>query len=257
LVLADNATISTSGDEYWASSTTPLNTITNGATVYREPIFNGTRQYIPMFQSSSFPTPSASGDAVTLGYFQSTPGFDKDLWIDQQIAQRTPLGESMPIWAMSAIHSISTNVAYYLPIWVPQSATSTGVQFFLGINGNYTAAGTNEIALYTYASGTLTKVATTGNVANLWSQGSSTWTAVPWTSTYALVTGWYWVGYVMNAQSVTTLPNPTAATVYNGGQIGNSGKYRYGQVPLQSSLPATQAVSGLQNNSYPAFMYLY
>jgi len=85
-------------------------------------------------------------------------------------------------------------VGYYLPV----GATISGVKFFQGVQGNYTADNYNGVALFSYSGGTITLVASSTNDGNIWKGTSNTWQTKAFSSTYVAAAGMYFIGMLYN-----------------------------------------------------------
>lgn len=96
-----------------------------------------------------------------------------------------------------------TLIAIYLE--TPQ--TITGVKWYQGTLGSYTANNENRVGLYTVSGGTLTLVASCANDGNLWQTvASNTFGAKAFSSTYAASPGLYYIGLLYSNSAVTTAP---------------------------------------------------
>lgn len=89
---------------------------------------------------------------------------------------------------------------------VYESATVTGVKFLQRTQGNYVADNENSVSLFSYSSGTLTRIAVSANDGNIFKGAAGTWQTVPFTSTVNITPGVYYVGVLWNAVSTTTIP---------------------------------------------------
>jgi hypothetical protein len=158
------------------------------------------------------------------------------------------------VWKNYQVTTTSTmvdNIARYFAIWIPVATTLTGVRWWQATSGNYTADQENSISLYTYSGGTLTEVATTGNVAALWSGTANTLGQQAFTSTYAASAGLHFIAFLYNNSAQVTAPTVgSSGTMTNAGLISiglsNSAKL-VGTISGQNTLPSSQALSGVTN----------
>jgi hypothetical protein len=105
----------------------------------------------------------------------------------------------------SVNNNLGNSQALLQSIWLPQAQTLTGAAFVTTIAGNYTSNNFNGVALYTYSSGVLTRVAVSGNSDNT-AFTSTGFHKVPFTSTYSASPGLYYVGLLFCEASQITAP---------------------------------------------------
>lgn len=170
-----------------------------------------------------------------------------------------PVGCTIQTIPSGATNALADNQARYVAVWLDSATTLTGVALYQSVAGVYTADQTNQVGLYTYSGGTMTRVASSTNNGNLWK--SSGLIKEPFSSTYAAAAGLYFVGMVYNQSAQTTAPvmfvcpypnNTTAMTL----DFSNSAK-THGTVSTQNSLPSTQASSGTTANNNKVWVALY
>jgi len=145
---------------------------------------------------------------------------------------------------------LTNQLISFIGVYLNTSQTLTGVKWWQGTLGNYTANNENRVGLYSYSGGTLTLVASSTNDGTLWStSASSTLGSKAFSSTYGASAGLYFVAIlycrsaVVTAPAIGICPNITNATI-QALDFTNSAKiwaYKTGV----TSLPATQAMSGL------------
>ena len=198
-----------------------------------------------MFQSSSFPTPTASGDAVTLGYLNGQ-------WDFQTIPIMQALGSSLKASTFSPYvaldkGSISSGDAAYSAVFLPSAQSLTGISIYLTTQGSYTGNGFNGVALYSYSSGTLTQVAISANTTNVWASSVGL-IKIPFTSTYNASAGVYFIGVLWNASATTTTPQLSYTTIadayYATADFSNSAKM-FGHVASTTTFPSSIAMSSI------------
>lgn len=168
-----------------------------------------------------------------------------------------PVGYSF--WNCNQNQSIVAARAVYFAVWIPKDMTITGVKWYQGQQGAYTASDTNEINLYTFSGGTLTKVAGTGNDGNLWKSASGTFVTYAFTGTYAATAGLHFIGMIWNRSAVTTVPIITGlnTTIGSGMDFTNSSKF-IALLNTQTALAATtQAMSALTTSTQGFYVALY
>jgi hypothetical protein len=148
-------------------------------------------------------------------------------------------------------------VAVYLPI--PQ--TVSGVKWYQGSQGVYTANNYNGVGLYSYSGGTMTLVASSTDDGNIWKAASNTVTSKAFSSTYAAAAGIYFIGALWCRSAVTTAPSiygaASTATLAAGAiDFTNSAKL-YSTKAAGTSLPATRLQSATTGTNSQLFFALY
>lgn len=204
--------------------------------------------------AGSYTTPSGGGSSA------ATYNSDIQAYRAMGSAYRAePVGCTIQTIPSGATSGLSDNQARYVAVWLDSATTLTGIALYQSVAGVYTADQTNQVGLYTYSGGTMTKVAESTNNGNLWK--SSGLIKEPFSSTYAAAAGLYFVGMVYNQSGQTTAPvmfvcpypNNTAAMTLD---FTNSAK-THGTVATQNALPATQASSGTTANNNKIWVALY
>jgi hypothetical protein len=153
------------------------------------------------------------------------------------------------------------NRCYFQAVWLPEDATITGVSWIQSIPGNYTADGYNGVGLYTYSGGTLTLVASSTNDGNIWKPSIGAWGKKDFSTPYVATAGLYFIGALYCQSAQTTAPNlAVASAAIQAGQMTqdftNSAKLS-GFLNSQTSLPSSQASSGLGADPAPKLFALY
>ena len=147
-------------------------------------------------------------------------------------------------------------IAYYLP----KAVTVTGVKWYQGTQGNYTANNYNGVGLYTYSGGTLTRVASSTDDGNIWKATSSTWSSKAFSATYSASKGIYFIGLLYCSSAQTTAPTVGVSTTYQAAaqifDFTNSAKIT-SYIIAQTSFPSSQAMSGLTNDTISFSVQLY
>lgn len=135
-------------------------------------------------------------------------------------------------------------------IVIPEASTITGVMWIQNTQGNYTADNYNGVGLYSYSSGTLTLQASSTNDGNIWKATAISLATKAFTTPYVATAGVYFIGALYNNSAQTTAPAfaGQSSNLFAGAvaslDFTNSAKIR-GTVSAQTSLPATQAMSGV------------
>lgn len=162
---------------------------------------------------------------------------------------------------ITVANALVDGAIYFVAVYLPSAATLTGVKFYQSVQGSYTADNNNYIGLYTYSAGTLTQVAVSTNNGNLWKGSAATVIAEPFSSTYAAAAGLYFVGFIYNSSAQTTAPTIGCKTnalnnAVSASDFSNSAKL-VGNVVSQTSLPSTQAMSGVATDLKRFWVALY
>jgi hypothetical protein len=148
----------------------------------------------------------------------------------------------------------------FCAVYVPIATTMTGVKWFQGAQGDYTADNYNGLGLYTYSGGTITLVASSTNDGNIWKGTSNTWQSKAFSATYLASAGVYFIGALYNSSAQVTAPSiGSSATMLNATvttqDFTNSAKLV--SSVAGASLPATQAMSGTTNVNINYGFWLY
>lgn len=147
-----------------------------------------------------------------------------------------------------------------VPFYLTQATTLTGVKIVCPTAGNYTGNNYNGVGLYTYSGGTLTLVASTTNDANFWKPTANTLTAKPFSATYSASVGLHYLGLLYSSSAQTTAPSLPVVNIFTSPygtlDFTNSAKI-YGSINSQTSLPASQLMSGVAvfTSGYAMFVY--
>lgn len=145
-------------------------------------------------------------------------------------------------------NALVDGVAYYAAVYISKATTITGLKWYQSIQGNYTADNNNYVALYSYSGGTMTQVAISTNDGDIWKVASNTFGSAAFTTPFAASPGVYFIGALWNASATVTAPligqyaNSINAAIQSY-DFTNSAKV-YSTVSAQTTLPATQAMSG-------------
>ena len=181
---------------------------------------------------------ATSIEDVTMKAYQALGSAIKAQTVGQSIARITSIGV------------LTNQLISFVAVYLNTSQTLTGVKWWQGTLGNYTANNENRIGLYSYSGGTLTLVASSTNDGTLWSTaGSATLGSKAFSGTYAAAAGLYFVAFLYCRSAVVTAPAlGLCANIQNANiqalDFTNSAKiwaYKTGV----TALPATQAMSGL------------
>lgn len=158
--------------------------------------------------------------------------------------------------------ALADNQARFVPVWIPQDATVTGVKWFQGTQGNYTADFYNGVALYSYSAGNLTLVDTTDNDGNIWKATGNAWASKAFHTTHAITAGLYFIAYMYNSSAVVSGPTIGGTAAYQANayvtvDFTNSAKWY--SLLTASAMPApTQAMSGLTSTTAnPHYFIVY
>ena len=172
------------------------------------------------------------------------------------------------LMANTTISSISTTVAMAtgqfraIAVYVPVGATITGVRWWQGVQGAFTASGENRFALFSYSGGTLTRIAQTINSDLVWETAvTNGWTSFAFDSPVVISAGLYYVAALFNGgatvPTVGIVPNSFNASV-NIGDFTNSAKLSL-LLASQTTMPVSVSMSGagvtVVNNNWAFYLY--
>lgn len=181
---------------------------------------------------------ATSIEDTTIKAYQALGSTIKAQTVGQSIARITSIGV------------LTNQLISFVAVYLNTSQTLTGVKWWQGALGSYTANNENRVGLYSYSGGTLTLVASSTNDGNLWqTAASASMGSKAFSSTYAAAAGLYYVAFLYCRSAAVTVPQiGLCANIQNANiqalDFTNSAKiwaYKTGV----TALPATQAMSGL------------
>lgn len=106
--------------------------------------------------------------------------------------------------------ALSDKSLWLSAIWLEEGMTANGVKWFSVFTGDPSANANNNVALYSYSAGTLTRVAVSNNDNNLWVVPNDTYGTKAFSSSYEVPTsGVYFIGVLFNG---SIAQNPTIGT---------------------------------------------
>ncbi len=148
---------------------------------------------------------------------------------------------------VSATFTMTSQRVYFQATYIYQPMAINGVYWYQVVNGAFTATNNNKVGLYSYASNSLTLVASSANDNNLWQQGAAAWNSKAFSAQYNAAKGLYFIGYIYSGgATVPTLGGQVSVSgnnVYLGGTAGNK---HFGFIGSLTDLPAgPQAMSGI------------
>ena len=167
-----------------------------------------------------------------------------------------------PVFYSQGAAAFLTNGAVrFVPYYLPQSQTITGVKFYQANTANYVGNNYNGVGLYSYSGGTLTLVASSTNASNFWINTINTWVTKPFSSTYSASAGIYYIGMMYSFSSQTTAPQTIGGSTVNNNfatfDLTNSAKIAGVSATGQTSLPSTISMSNINNTTNVPLIYLY
>jgi len=172
-----------------------------------------------------------------------------------------PLTMPQGITSITTNSSLSATSARFVIIYIPLSATITGVKWYHVTQGVYTANNYNGVGLYTYSAGNLTLVASSTNDGDIWKAAANTWQTKAFTSPYVATAGIHVISALYCSSAQTTAPsigsaqNSTNAAIMTN-DFTNSAKIS-ASLGSQNSLPASTAMSSLTANNTNLAFWLY
>jgi hypothetical protein len=165
------------------------------------------------------------------------------------------------IEAITTSQALTNAAVQFNPIYIPTPSIITGVKFYQSVQGVYTADVSNVVGLYTISAGTLTRVAISTDNGNLWKTAANTWGSQAFNAIYSANAGLHYVAFLYHNSAQTTAPTiGGVASILNGGvmtvDFANSSRF-YGVLTSQTTLPTSQAMSGLLNENNLRWVALY
>lgn len=213
-------------------------------------------------QNNSTTNTQSPGDAstkvATTAFVNANPG-DQTLLMMQAIGSAVK-AQSFDFLLCSSTWSLVNQRIFYMPVWLNKTQTITGICWYQQANGSYTPNNTNGAAVYSYSDGTLTQVATTGNVANIW-QGGTGIRKQAFSGGAITMNGGqlYYIGFLLCYSAVSSSPvfaglgEPFSAWVSDA----TNSAVLWGKVDGTTSIPGSQAMSGVSNWQIPMWVGLY
>lgn len=146
-------------------------------------------------------------------------------------------------------------------IYLESAQTITGVKWYQGVQGNYTADNYNGVGLYTYSGGTLTLVASSTNDGDIWKAAANGVREKDFSSAYPASPGLYYVGFMWCRSAVVNIPTFGVVAFLtnsgvNSGDFTNSAKLEGFNSP-NTSLPASIAMSSITAGAGYIWLALY
>lgn len=169
----------------------------------------------------------------------------------------------LPVFYSVGAAAVLTNGAVrFVPYYLANAATITGVKFYQANTASYTGNNYNGVGLYSYSGGTLTLVASSTNSASFWINTINTWVSKPFSSPYSAPAGVYYIGMMFSASSAPTPPQTLAGSTVNVGfatvDFTNSAKIAGVSNTGLTALPSpTIAMSSINSTTNVPSIYLY
>ena len=236
--------------------------------------FAGTASFVPGAIGGSGTAGSIAkfSDTTTIG--NATVDVDY-LQQDMQVVAAQGMGSSIKGYTISTpiigsftqaitfnIGTVASGEIRWIAVWIPKTTTITGVKWYQSTTGNYTANNYNGVGLYSHSGGTLTKVASSTDDGTIWKATASTVANKAFTSTYSAAPGLYYIAAIYCFSAQVTAPGIAgtgtlvAGAAFNNYDFTNSNKL-VGYTGAQTTLPATQALSGATQSVSRMSFYLY
>lgn len=160
----------------------------------------------------------------------------------------------------STTANLTDGTMVFVAVWLNKSSIITGVKFFQGTQGSYTADNNNKVGLYSYSGGVLTLVASSANNGNLFKAATNSMQTEAFSAPYSAAKGLYFVGLLYNSSAQTTAPALGAGynTLANAqtADLTNSAKI-VGTLAAQTDLPASQNMSGITGVNVRHYAAIY
>ena len=118
-------------------------------------------------------------------------------------------------YSLGSAAVLTSTAVRFVPYYLANPATITGVKFYQGNTANYVGNNYNGVGLYSYSNGILTLVASTTNAASFWINTINTWVTKAFSSPYSAPAGIYYIGMMYSFSSQTTAPQTLAGSTVN------------------------------------------
>ena len=208
------------------------------------------------------PSEDAVYDALALKSNITDIRFKSDDVLMREALGSTIIASSFSIDRINTVTTFTDSRIYFSPIYIRESTTLTGVKWYQGTQGNYTADNYNGVGLYSYSAGTLTLVASSTNDGGIWKATANTFASKEFSSTYSASVGIYFIAAIWNNSANVATPTIGAMTNLNNaavssGDFSNSAKL-YSILVGQTALPSpTQVISGLSAAANASWLSVY
>lgn len=103
-------------------------------------------------------------------------------------------------------NGLNSGYGYFQAVWLPTAATVTGIRWFQTTAGNYTGDSSNQVGLYTWAAGVLTRVAVSTDDATIWKATANTWSSKAFSGTYSAAAGLFYIAILYHSSAQSTQP---------------------------------------------------
>lgn len=164
-------------------------------------------------------------------------------------------------YSLGAAAVLTSTAVRFVPYYLANPATITGVKFYQANTANYTGNNYNGVGLYSYSGGTLTLVASSTNASNFWINTANTWVTKAFSSPYSAPAGVYYIGMMYSFSAQTTAPQTLAGSTANVGfatiDLANSAKVSAVSATGQTVLPSSIAMSSINSTTNVPLIYLY
>ena len=165
------------------------------------------------------------------------------------------------LYSLGAAAVLTSGAVRFVPYYLVNPATITGVKFYQANTANYVGNNYNGVGLYSYSAGTLTLVASSTNSASFWINTINTWVTKAFSSPYSAPAGVYYIGMMYSFSSQTTAPQTIAGSTANVGfatmDLTNSAKISAVSATGQTVLPSSIAMSSINSTTNVPLIYLY
>ena len=208
---------------------------------------NPVTQSITNGDTTHAPSSDAVYDALALKSNLTDIRFKSDMQLICEALGSTIIASTFPIDRITSSYTLVDTRMDVQAVYIRESKTITGVKWFQGVQGNYTADNYNGVGLYSYdGAGTLTLVASSTDDGNIWKASANSFGSKAFSSTYNASPGIYFIALLYNYSSQTTAPTigSTGALLFiTAFDFTNSAKFRANRGSV-SSFPATQSMTG-------------
>lgn len=208
-------------------------------------------------------TPSASVDSTVYATQYWVGGNHRDDLLAYaalgSTIKATPPG--VPFSYVNTSVFVANQTMIFVAVYLPVSATITGVKWYSGQAANAIENNYNGFELFSYSGGTLTMIDSTTRDTAIWDAPANTWASKAFAHSNNLAAGIYFVSFVWSRSSQTTVP---AVGTFGGGasaalqaaDFTNSATLFSSKASVTAPI-TSQAMSGLTKVSQNYYIALY
>ena len=153
--------------------------------------------------------------------------------------------------------AMSTQQLQCTAMFMEGDSIVSGIRYYLGAQGNFTANNTNSVSLYSVSGGTATKIAESANSDAIWKATANTWNTAAFATPVYITRGLYYGCGLYNQSAVTTNPTLGQTLLTNAGSTAIGTFKQAFVLTSQTTAPATITISSSTNSAAVRAFILY